>query len=164
MGAHEVLGVFSDAQEISSDNTASTNTVNTQQVTPKIGAAQEAPWLAIQTNTAPTATSNDTLAIELQSDADDGAGAPAGSWDRQVFSPLVGADGAEINQSDSRLATAGEWIYRAQLPMDLFQQHIRLIYRNSTSVGVFKIDAWLSAGPPTTFRGSQVIKSNVGLP
>ncbi len=164
MGAHEVLGIFSDGQEISSDNTASSNTIDMAQTVPKIGVGSHSPYLTIRTAIAPTAASNDTLAIELQSDADDGAGAPAGSWDVQVFSPLVGADGAEINQSDSRLSTAGAWIYRGKLPYDLFQRHIRLMYRNSTSVGVFNIDAWLSDGPASTFRGSQVIKSNVGQP
>lgn len=164
MGAHETLGIFSDNQEISTDDTASTNTIDLAQTIPKIGVGSHSPYLAIQTAVAPTAASNDTLAIELQSDADDGAGAPAGSWDRQVFSPLIGANGAEINQSDSRLATAGEWIYRGKLPYDLFQRHIRLMYRNGTSVGVFKIDAWLSDGPASTFRGSQVLFSNVGQP
>lgn len=163
MGAHSNLGVFSDVQSISSDNTASTDTIDLAQTVPKIGVGQHSPYLCIRTAVAPT-QSGDTLAIELQSDADDGAGAPAGSWDIQVFSPLVGADGAEIAATDPRLATAGAWIYRGQLPYDLFQRHIRLMYRQSTSSGIFKIDAWLEDGPASDFRGSQVIKSNVGQP
>lgn len=164
MGAHEILGVFSDAQQISADATASTNTIDTRQAVPKIGVGQHAPYLSIRTAVAPSAASSDTLSIELQSDADDGAGAPAGSWDIQVFSPLVGASGAEIDQGDPRLATAGAWIYRGKLPYDLFQQHIRLLYRQGTSVGIFTIDAWLSDGPASTFRGSQVLFSPVGNP
>lgn len=165
MGAYSNLGQFTlvGGQSISSDNTASTNTIDLAQTVPKIGVGQHAPYLCIRTNTAPTNT-GDTLAIELQSDADDGNGDPAGSWDIQVFSPLVGADGAEIVATDPRLATAGKWIYRGQLPYDLFQRHIRLMFRQSTSNGVFKIDAWLEDGPASDFRGSQVIKSNVSLP
>ena len=164
MGAHEVLGIFSDSQQISADDTASSNTIDLVQTIPKLGVGSHSPYLSIRTAVAPTAASNDTLAIELQSDADDGAGAPAGSWDVQVFSPLVGANGAEINQSDARLSAAGAWIFRGKLPYDLFQRHIRLMYRNTTSVGIFTIDAWLSDGPASTFRGSQVIKSDVGQP
>ncbi len=166
MGAYDVVGQFTvdGGQSISADDTASTNTIDLAQTVPKIGVGQHAPYLCIRTNTAPTAVSGDTLAIELQSDADDGNGAPVGSWDVQVFSPLVGANGAEIDQADSRLATAGAWIWQAQLPYGLIQRHIRLMFRNTTSVGVFKIDAWLSDGPASDFRGSQVIKSNVGQP
>lgn len=163
MGAHEKLGVFSDAQEISSDNTASTNTIDLVQTVPKLGVGQHAPYLCIRTAVDPT-ESGDTFAIELQSDADDGAGAPAGSWDVQVFSPLVGADGAEIAATDPRLATAGKWIYRGQLPYDLFQRHIRLMYRQSTSSGVFTIDAWLEDVPASDFRGAQALFSDVGQP
>lgn len=163
MGAHETLGIFSDAQQISADNTASTNTIDLAQTIPKIGVGQHAPYLCIRTSVA-ASDAADTFAIELQSDADDGAGAPAGSWDRQVFSPLVGADGAEISMADSRLATTGAWIYRAKLPYDLFQRHIRLMFRQSTSNGTISIDAWLSDGPASDFRGSQVLFSNVGQP
>lgn len=166
MGAHDVLGIFTLAggQTIDADDTASTNTIDLAQTVPKIGVGQHAPYLCIRTNTAPTAVSGDSLAIELQSDADDAAGAPVGSWDVQVFSPLVGANGAEIDQADPRLATAGAWIYRAPLPYDLFQRHIRLMFRNTTTVGAFKIDAWLSDGPPSDFRGSQELFSDVGQP
>ncbi len=164
MGAHEILGVLCDVQQIDADNTPSANTIDLGQTVPKIGVGQHAPYLCIRTAVAPTAVSNDTLAIELQSDADDGLGEPAGSWDVQVFSPLVGANGVEINQSDSRLATAGAWIYRGQLPYDIFQRHIRLMFRNTTTVGLFTIDAWLEDGPASDFRGSQVIKSTVGQP
>lgn len=164
MGAHDILGILCESQQISADDTASTNTIDLIQTVPKIGVGQHAPYLNIRTAVAPTAASNDTLAIEVQTDADDGAGAPAGSWDRQVFSPLIGANGAEINQSDSRLATAGAWIWRAKLPYDLFQRHIRLMFRNTTSVGIFTIDAWLSDGPASDFRGSQVLFSDVGQP
>lgn len=164
MGAHDILGVLCDAQEIDADNTASTNTIDIAQTVPKLGVGQHAPYLCIRTSVAPTAVSGDTLAIELQSDADDGDGAPAGSWDVQVFSPLVGANGAEIDQADPRLAVAGAWIYRGQLPYDLFQRHIRLMFRNTTTVGLFTIDAWLEDVPASDFRGAQVLFSDVGQP
>jgi hypothetical protein len=164
MGAHENLGVLSDAQAIAADDTASTNTIDLRQTSPKIGVGQHSPYLCIRTAVAPTAVSNDTLSIELQSDADDGSGDPAGTWTHVVFMPLVGVNGAEVNQSDARLATAGAWINRIQLPYDLKNPHIRLMYRNTTSVGVFTIDAWLEDVPASDFRGGQVLFSNVGNP
>lgn len=164
MGAHEVLGVLSDAQEISADDTASTNTIDLEQASPKIGVGQHAPYLVIKTAVAPTAVSNDTLSIELQTDADDGLGAPAGTWTNVSFMPLVGVNGAEVNQSDARLATAGANIFIGQLPYTITNRHIRLMFRNSTSVGVFAIDAFLEDGPASVFRGSQVLFSNVGQP
>ena len=164
MGAHEILGVLSDAQAISANATASTNTIDLGQTTPKIGVGQHAPFLCIRTAVAPTAVSADTLAIELQSDADDGAGAPVGTWTHVVMNPLIGPALAEVDQGDARLATAGAWIFRGQLPYDIKYRHIRLVYRNGTSVGVFTIDAWLSDGPASDFRGSQVLFSTVGQP
>ena len=164
MGAFENLGVLCDAQEISADDTASTNTIDLAQTKPKIGVGQHSPFLCIRTAVAPTAASNDTLSIELQTDADNGAGAPAGTWTNVAFMPLVGVNGAEVNQSDARLATAGAWIIRIPLPYDLSNPHIRLMFRNTTSVGVFTIDAWLEDCPSSDFRGSQVLKSDVGQP
>ena len=164
MSAHEALGVLCDAQEISANATPSTNTIDLGQTYPKIGVGQHAPFLCIRTAVAPTAASNDTLAIELQTDADDGAGAPAGTWTNVAFNPLIGPALAEVNQSDARLAAAGAWIYRGQLPYDIANRHIRLMFRNGTSVGVFTIDAWLEDVPASTFRGSQVLFSNVGNP
>ena len=165
MGAHENLGVLSDAQAVSADDTASTNTIDLAQPNaPRIGVGDHAPYLCIRTAVAPTAVSNDTLSIELQADDDDGSGDPAGTWTHVVMMPLVGVNGAEVNQSDARLATAGAWIFRGKLPYDLRFRHLRLMYRNTTSVGVFTIDAYLEDGPASDFRGSQVIKSNVGQP
>ncbi len=163
MGAHETLGVLCDAQQISADATASSNTLDLVKTVPKIGVGQHAPYLCIRTAVAASAPS-DTLSIEVQTDADDGAGAPAGSWDIQVFSPLVGASGAEISMADPRLDTAGKWIWRAPLPYDLFQRHMRLLFRMGTSAGTISIDAWLSDGPASDFRGSQTLFSNVGQP
>ena len=164
MGAHDILGILCSNQQVNADDTPSTNTIDLAQTVPKIGVGQHSPFLCIRTAVAPTAGSGDTLAIEVQTDADDSSGAPVGSWDIPVFSPLVGASGAEIDQGDPRLATAGAWIWRAPLPMDLFQRHMRLMFRNSTTVGLFTIDAWLSDGPPSDFRGSQELFSNVGQP
>ena len=79
MGAHENLGVLCDAQAISADATASENTIDLAQTTPKLGVGQHAPYLCIRTAVAPTDAA-DTLAIELQSDADDGAGAPVAAY------------------------------------------------------------------------------------
>ena len=165
MGAHDILGIFTvaDGQSISSDNTPSTNTIDLVQSTPKIGVGQHAPYLCIRTNTAPTNT-GDTLSIELQSDADDGLGAPVGTWTHVVMMPLVGVNGAEIAGTDARLLLAGAWIFRGQLPYDIKNRHIRLMFRNTTSNGVFVIDAWLEDGPASDFRGSQELFSDVGQP
>ena len=164
MGAHDALGVFSDAQSIAAA-AASTNTVDLEQSSPKIGVGQHAPYLCIRSAAVPSvAALTDTLSIEFQTDADDGAGAPAGTWTNVAFMPLTGAAGAEVLASDARLATAGAWIFRGQLPYDITNRHVRLYYNNTTSVGTFTIDAWLSDGPASTFRGSQVIYSNVGNP
>ena len=165
MGAHETLGKFtaSGGQSISADDTASSNTIDLAQTTPKIGVGEHAPYLCIRTNTAPTNT-GDTLSIELQSDADDGLGAPVGTWTHVVMMPLVGVNGAEIAGTDDRLLLAGAWIFRGQLPYDIKNRHIRLMFRNTTSNGVFVIDAWLEDGPASDFRGSQELFSDVGQP
>jgi len=147
MGAFELLGEFSDAQPISADDTASTSTIDLGKAKPQIGVGKEAPFLCIQTAVAPT-DAGDTLSIEVQIDDDDGAGAPSGSW-AALFMPLVGANGAEVAATDARLATAGAWIYRAPLPYEVNKRHLRLMYRNTTSNGVFTISAWLSSGPPS---------------
>lgn len=163
MGAHENLGVLSDAQEISADDTVSTNTINLRQAKPKIGVGQHSPFLCIRTAVAPTDLA-DTLSIELQTDADDGAGDPAGTWTNVALMPLVGVNGAEVVASDSRLALAGAWIMRVALPFDIANPHIRLMYRNTTSNGTFTIDAWLEDVPASDFRNAQVLFSPVSNP
>ena len=163
MGAHSNLGVFSDAQAIAAA-AASTNTIDLRQTSPKIGVGQHSPYLCIRTAVAPTDAA-DSLSIELQSDADDGAGAPTGTWTHVVMVPLtlVAASG-EVIATDSRLATAGAWIFRGQLPYDIANPHIRLYYNNTISNGVFTIDAWLEDQSASDFRGAQVLFSNVGNP
>lgn len=163
MGAHENLGVFSDAQQISADDTPSTNTIDLRQTKPKIGVGQHSPYLCIRTSVDPTDLA-DTLSIELQTDADDGSGDPAGTWTNVALMPLVGPNGAEVIASDSRLALAGAWIMRVQLPYDLANPHIRLMYRNTTSNGVFTIDAYLEDVPASDFRNAQQLFSDVGQP
>ena len=158
MGAYSNLGVLSDAQEISADDTASTNTIDMVATVPRLGVGQHSPYLNIRTAVAPTNT-GDTLSIEVQVDSAVGFGSP-----KIVLMPLVGADGIEIAGTDARLLTAGAWIYRGKLPFELNERHMRLMYRNSTSNGVFTIDAWLSDGPASDFRGSQELFSDVGQP
>jgi len=161
MGAISNLGVMSDAQEISADDTPSTDTIDLAQATPQIGVGKPV-FLCIRTAVAPT-QAGDTLSIEVQQADDDGAGAPdSGDWG-VVFMPLVGVNGAEVSAADARLATAGEWIWRCPLPYELVKRHIRLMYRNTTSTGVFTIDAYLSDRPPSDFD-KQVWVSDVGNP
>jgi len=158
MGAFDNLGRFCESQAIAADATASTNTIDLVNVIPQLGVGANAPFLNIRTAVAPTAVSNDTLAIEVQVDSTVAFGSP-----KVVFMPLIGVALAEVNQSDARLATAGAWIYRGQLPYGINERHMRLVFRNGTSVGVFTIDAWLS-GPPDSDRGNEVLVSNVSNP
>lgn len=159
MGAHSNLGVFSDAQEISADDTPSTSTIDMAVTNPQFGVGHPI-CLCIQTAVAPTNTA-DTLSIEVQHDDDDGAGDPAGSWPT-VFMPFVDANGAEFAGTNARLLTAGAWIWRGALPYEVNKRHVRLMYRNTTSNGVFTIDAWLEDVAPSD--RVQVAVSPVGNP
>jgi hypothetical protein len=155
MGAHSNLGVFSDAQAITADDTASTNTIDMAVTNPQFGVGHPI-YLCIRTNTAPTDT-GDTLSIEVQVDSAVAFGSPV-----IVFMPLVGANGVEIAGTDARLLTAGAWIYRGALPYSVKERHIRLMYRNTTSNGTFTIDAWLEDVPQSD--RVQVAVSPVGNP
>lgn len=159
MGAHSNLGVFSDAQEITAA-AASTHTIDMAVTNPQFGVGHPI-YLCIRTAVAPTNTA-DTLSIEVQLDADDGAGDPAGVWGTVAFMPLCGAAGAEIAGTDARLLTAGAWIWRAPLPYEINIRHMRLYYNNTTSNGTITIDAWLE-DVPTSDR-VQVAVSPVGNP
>ena len=162
MGMYSNLGVFSDAQDIAAAG-ASTNTIDLKQTYPKIGVGQHAPYLCVRLAD-PSTTEADSMSIELQCDADDGAGEPAGVWGTVVMMFCCAATGAEITGTDARLSTAGAWIFRGQLPYDIAARHIRLYYNNTASTEIITIDAWLSDGPNSTFRGSQVLTSPVGNP
>lgn len=158
MGAHETIGVFSDSQTVNVDE-ASTHTLDLAVTNPQFGVGHPI-FLCIRTEVAPTVGTDD-LSIELQLDADDGAGAPVGTWGVNAFMPLAGLDGAQVDASDSRLATAGAWIYRGALPYGINKRHMRLYY-NFTGTGVFKIGAWLEDMPDSD--RIQVARSNVGTP
>ena len=163
MGAFSNLGEYSDYQTISAD-AASTSTVDhSAPVNLNQYGVSGRLWLCIRTALAPTAASLDSLSIAFQMDADDGAGDPAGTW-YTLFMPLCLAEGGEVVQDDSRLATAGAWIWRAPLPMEVIERHTRLYYENTTSVGTFTISAWLNDGPPQSDFNKQVYVSPVGNP
>lgn len=157
---HENLGIFSDAQAIAAP-AYSTNFIDLGVTKPQIGVGQHAPWLCIKTNTAPTQAA-DTLSIELRMSATNDATNLNGTIN-YVMMPLCGAAGAEVLASDARLATAGAWIFRGQLPYEVNLRYIQLYYNNTTSNGTFTIDAWLEDGPPSDF-GNQVLTSPVGNP
>jgi len=160
MGAHSNLGVYSDAQAIIAD-AASTSTVDHSMTVNQYGVAADQ-WLCIRTAVAPTAAT-DTLSIAFQTDADDGAGDPAGTW-TTIFMPFCDAEGAEFLASVARLATAGAWIWRAPLPMEMIERHTRLYYENTTSTGTITIDAWINDGPPQSDFDKQIYVSPVGNP
>jgi len=164
MGAHSNLGVFSASQEIIA-TAASTSTVDMAQAVNQYGVSGNL-WLCIRVAVAPT-VATDTIAIILQTDADDGAGDPAGTW-YTVFAPFCGMAGdalAEVLVSDSRLDAAGDWVYRAPVPMEMLERHVRLYYLNETaSTGTQTYDAWLNDGPPQSDFDKQVYVSPVGQP
>ena len=157
MGMDSNLAELSNAQEITADDTASTNTIDLGKTTPQIGVGKPV-YLCIRTNTAPTEAA-DTLSIELQMDSAVTFASPT-----VVMMPLVGANGAEVLASDARLATAGAWIFRGSIPFECAERHIRLMYRNTTSNGTFTIDAWLASDMPRSNNGVQVMTSPVGNP
>ena len=156
MGSMDNLGIFSDAQAITAA-AASTNYIDLGVTTPQIGVGKNAPCLCIKTNTAPT-DAGDTLSIEIQNDGDSAFGSAV-----TIAMVLVGAAGAEVTATDARLATAGAWIYRGQLPYNIAERYLRLYYNNTTSNGTFTIDAWLEAAPPSD-HDKQVVNSPVGMP
>ena len=162
MGMYSNLGVFSDNQEVDGGGEASTNTIDLHATNPRIGVGQHAPYLCIRCGTEST-TEADSISIELQSDADDGAGAPVGTWTQTDMMVCCGATGAEVTGTDDRLTT-GAWVFRGQLPYDIKYRHIRLYYNNTAHTAAYYFDAWLSDGPNSTFRGSQVLTSPVGNP
>jgi len=134
---------------------------------PQLGVGQHAPYLCIRTAVAPT-VATDTLSIELQchEDSSFGAGTPTTTEDyTKVWTLLGGPAGAELHADvDSRLTTAGAWIYRGPLPYECDERYVRLYYNQTATDGVFTIDAWLSDGPPSDFRGAQVLFSDVTTP
>lgn len=157
MGAFPNIGNFSDAQAISAA-AASTDYVDLAVARSGIGVGTPV-FLCIRTAVAPTQAA-DTLSIEVQQDDNTSFTSP-----QTVFMPLVGAAGAEVLASDARLATAGKWIWRAPLPYEIVERYLRLYYNNTTTVGVFTLDAWLDLGPQTDLgANAQVWKSNVGQP
>jgi len=166
MGAYSNLGDFSTAQAIS-QAVESEYYLDMVDVKSQMNVGSHAPFLCIRTAVAPTVTT-DTLSIELQchEDASFGAGTPATTFDyTKVWTILGGPAGAELHADvDLRLTVAGAWIYRGQMPYECDERYVRLYYNQTATDGVFTIDAWLSDGPPSDFRGSQKINSNVGNP
>jgi hypothetical protein len=90
----------------------------------------------------------------------------------------TGTDGTDINAgakvihalpstagNDTRLATAGEFIWRHTLDMDASQQrYIQLYHENSGTSRTITIDFSLSPTRPRTDFNIQVESSPVGLP
>ncbi len=166
MGAHEILGVFSDAQQISAP-AYSSNFIDLGVTVPKIGVGQNSPFLCIRTAVAAGA-GTDSFSIEVRCSATNDATNLNGTV-KTVFMPLAGVANAgggvnEVLGSDARLAVAGAWVYRGQLPYELDLRYVQLYYNNTVTAGTWSVDAWLSDGPNSTFRGSQVLFSTVGNP
>ena len=166
MGAYSNLGDFSESQEISAA-AFSSNFIDMAVAVPKIGVGQHAPYLCIRTAVAPTDTS-DSLSIELLCSATND-GTDLNGTVKSAGMVLAGVTNAgsgvnEVIGTDARLLTAGAWIYRGQLPYGVDLRYVQLYYNQTITSGVFTIDAWLSDGPASDFRNSQVLFSDVGQP
>ncbi len=169
MGAYETLGIFHTAATlITAGGEYSENFIDLGVTVPKIGVGQHSPYLCIRTAVVPTALT-DTLSIELRASATND-GTDLNGTVKTIMMPLAdfGGDGSagvnEVLASDARLATAGAWVYRGQLPYEVDLRYIQLYFNQATHAGNISLDAWLSDGPASTFRGSQVINSDVGQP
>ncbi len=158
MGAHEIIGVFSDSQTINTDE-ASSNTIDMAVTNPQFGVGHPI-FLCIRSEIVPT-NEGDDMSIELQLDDDNGSGAPESVWDICAFMPLAGIAGVQVDSTDERLATIGAWIYRGPLPYGINKRHMRLYY-NFTGSGTFQVSAWLEDIPQSD--RIQVAQSNVGNP
>lgn len=165
MGAYSNLADFSTAQVVSGA-AFSEFMLDLVATTPKLGVGQHAPYICIRTAVAPTDTS-DSLSIELLNSATESGGTLNGTIKSagMLLAGVTNASGVnEVIATDARVATAGAWIYQGQMPYGVDLRYVQLYYNNSISGGQFVIDAWLNDGPASEFRGSQVIKSNVGNP
>lgn len=164
MGAHTNLGVFQDASDVIDASGLSANMLDLGAVISRLGVGSQAPFLCIRMHISST-TDADTLSIEVRmsatQDSDDLSGTIT-----TVFAPYCGplktADG-EIAANHAR-SLAGKWLYRAPLPYEVNQRYVQLYFNNSATTGHFHLDAWLSEGPPSDFRGSQILVSDVGNP
>ncbi|MDD5381857.1 MAG: hypothetical protein PHG53_09525 [Phycisphaerae bacterium] len=161
MGMHENLGIFQDGATAISAAGYSTNFIDLGVTTPQIGVGQHSPMLCIKTAAAPTGTA-DTLSIELRGSATNNATNLSGTI-KYYGMLLHGAAGAEVVQTDARLATAGAWIWRGRLPYEIAVRYIQLYFNNTTTVGNFYIDAWLEDEAQSDFN-KQVLTSDVGNP
>lgn len=167
MGAHDILGLLTaDGGDVIAAAGYSDNFIDLVEAIPKIGVGQHSPMLCIRSVLGSGADS-DSLSIELRvsatNDGTDLDGTP-----KTVMMPLAGiASGAGENEvlgSDARLKTAGEWIFRGQLPYGVNLRYMQLYFNNSTSAQTFKIEAWLEDAAASDFRGSQVLFSGVSQP
>ena len=166
MGAYDILGVFSDNENIAAA-AYSENFIDLGVTSPKIGVGQHAPYLCIRTAVA--ATSTDSFSIELRASATND-GTDLDGTVKTIMMPLAGVANAgsgvnEVLGSDARLSAAGAWIYRGPIPYETDLRYLQLYYNNTITDGnTWYVDAWLSDGPNSTFRGSQVLFSTVGQP
>jgi len=169
MGMYSNLGTLHTADTaITAGGEYSENFIDLAVAAPKIGVGQHAPYLCIRTAAVPTSLT-DTLSIELRASATND-GTDLNGTPKTIMMPLAdiaGGGGAGVNEvlaSDARLATAGAWVYRGQIPYEVDLRYIQLYFNQATHAGDISLDAWLSDGPASTFRGSQVLTSPVGNP
>lgn len=164
MGAHSNLGIFQLAATEMDAAGLSENMIDMDQVINKIGVGQHAPFLCIRMHIT-SETDADTLAIELRMSATESGDDLSGTI-TTVFAPFCGnlqSSNGEIAANHARSAS-GQYLYRAPLPYELTQRYVQLYFQNAAATGHYHIDAWLSDGPPSDFRGSQILFSDVGQP
>lgn len=161
MGAHSNLGIFQDAATEITTTGLSENMIDMDQVINKIGVGSHAPYLCIRMHIT-SATDADTLSIELQCSATE-SGDDLSVSIKTVMIVFCAATGAEIRADNARSAS-GKWLYRAPLPFECDLRYVQLYFNNAGDTGHYHIDAYLSDGPPSDFRGSQKLTSDVGQP
>jgi hypothetical protein len=116
-------------------------------------------WVALSTNVAASyADVDENYLFELRTGTGtDGTDINAGA---KIIHALPSTAG-----NDTRLATAGEFIWRHTLDMEAAgQRYIQMYHENSGTTRTITIDMSLSPSKPRTDYNIQVESSNVGTP
>jgi len=158
MGAKDNLYSLSTAQALT-DTAASEYTLDLAVTYPQIGVGVPV-YLCMRTQVAGGGSSPTIIiAVEIADDTNFSGG------DLRCLFAICDSDGSALAMdSDTRFTVAGAWIYRAPLPYEVAQRHLRLYYTLAGSSPTLTIDAWLQTQPPQSDFDKQVFVSPVGNP
>ena len=160
MGAFDNLGRLCESQAVAATNTWSTNFIDLVDTVSQVGVGTPV-WLNIRVAVAPT-DAGDTCAIQAQMSATNDGTNLSGTI-KNLFT-LCDDALAELAVTDARLTPAGAWTLRMPLPMEATLRYLQLKFIQGTSNGTQTYDAWLSATPPDSDRGVEILVSPVGQP